>query len=85
MSIQKTDEKNKRIYLIGSIFFIILIVSFTLMSYPNENSQENTLKEENCNENILPQSICLEGKPQTKATPDHQRPCSVEILFGGEK
>jgi thiol-disulfide isomerase/thioredoxin len=37
----------------------------------------------NCNPNIQPQTTCSNGNKQTVATPNHQRPCSAPILFGG--
>jgi thiol-disulfide isomerase/thioredoxin len=37
----------------------------------------------NCNPNIQPQTTCSNSNKQTLATPNHQRPCSAPILFGG--
>jgi thiol-disulfide isomerase/thioredoxin len=39
----------------------------------------------NCNPTIQPQTTCYNGNKQTLATPNHQRPCSVKILFGENK
>jgi thiol-disulfide isomerase/thioredoxin len=36
-----------------------------------------------CNPDVQPQTRCLSGQKQTLATPNHQRPCSAKILFGG--
>jgi hypothetical protein len=65
---------ERKIVIAIACFALLLIVSIV----PVEEV-------ETCNPNIQPQSIMINEQPYTKATPNHQRPCSAPILFGGNE
>ena len=67
------------------IVITVCIISISLLFLSGLVIANQRAVGENCNPNIEPESYEENGLYYTRATPNHQRPCSAPILFGGKE
>lgn len=71
---------NKIVYLVAIVCLVFGVSMIFLDVQPSDNYLD-----ELCDADIQPQSFLKIDLEYTKATPNHKRPCSMPILFGGDE